>query len=681
MKRMLTMGKQNPYNSLTSHEIFSGILKAVYPLYPDKEAGSHTHIYAIDKGRLLDVFKNWITDVEGAKKWKEREKVVESFTSSMCNRFLLKVGKTENFTMRLGGAKPLVVPRSTISEVFGSIGYSLFPTLRKAKEDCTEAVREIPYFFHGNPSSLFIPHLPKLIIRLLAGEIKTFPRQSKDALFLVHSMDKETEYTFYDILGEDSYTDNKIADSSSFTNRMNAIREQPLCHTTTNHLRAFFNAPVTVGVRDTLRWLNGARHPKLKWDDAKSIITDCFDKHSNENFLLPELNFYLPAPNISPADRKRIDDSNIEFLEIATDKFIKTMTPRERRFFNEEIVFDLLKDLFRYHHDYPKYRISDTMSLLSPGVAKIGLKFVQYVGYLISGVKLPDRRNINYKQFLLDSGWQQRINDKLVGKFNRRFYSKLMAFLLSYDLKGGINHEEELISYKRIDSTFFTLQERADFIPSGCKKLDEFSLEDLAKAEYSFYLRRYPELAEKLVVFFTMVLRFFNDTDFIPDLRPDEAGINIFILGIWGYITENLILTLYEDKKGEHQFRIKFVDNKDHFKQYKREMDKNNPMGLAKHAMRIVEPIVLPAMLRSVGNFVQIVHENRNGMEANKIELLGLVELGLSVAQEVLSKGLAVSTTNIQTFLADGFDDAAKFTGKTMSNIIPGVEKKKYREI
>ena len=48
-----------------------------------------------------------------------------------------------------------------------------------------------------------------------------------------------------------------------------------------------------------------------------------------------------------------------------------------------------------------------------------------------------------------------------------------------------------------------------------------------------------------------------------------------------------------------------FIDNKDQFKQYQRAQDRNKPMGMAKYAMRLVGPLIEPAMQRSIGIFVQ----------------------------------------------------------------------------
>jgi hypothetical protein len=675
------MNKDNPYKSLTNHDIFSGIYHAVYSLTPGKMSGSHTEIFALDGDRLNEIFHEWVIKIEGKKGLKGKIKSFRRISKYLSSRFLLKVGRTQDFAMRLGGASPLKVPRGLISEVFGEIGYSLFPTWRKTFSDSTEAVREIPYFYYGETKDLFLPHMGDFLRGVLNGDFKKFPDGNDDGLFLIYSLEKEKEYSVYDIFINDRFVENKIENSSNLFDKMNDIRKNPLDQKITEQLRTFFNAPITVGVRDALRWLSGSRHTQLNWKQAKELIDDCFNKHSKDNFLLPEINFYIPVPNLSSKQTENLKYKNNEVLDLGVEKLCSIMNQRTYNILGKPFIKELLSDILTYHHSYPEYKLKETMGYVNPTLPKVGLKFIEHLGYLITGTKLPERRNFDIIHFLERSKWKDRIFDKLTKKRGNRLIVKILDLLLSYDLRGGFVSNNEKFLWERLTPTFCTLQERADFLPPGCKKLDQFSLEDLAKTEYSFYLRRYPELAEKLVVFFVLVLRFFLDTDFIPDLRPDEAGINIFILGIWGYISENLIVILYEDENGNEQFKIRFVDNKDHFKQYKREIDKENPLGIAKHAMRIVEPIVVPAMERAIGNFIQIVYENRNGLVKKKVNLIGLIDYGFAIAQEVILKGFDYSSDGLQNFIADGIDDATKIAEKAVRTIVPGMEKKEETRI
>ncbi len=652
------------YADLNGHAICASFHASVYSLTPGKDPGSHTEIFALDSDRLADVLSSLVRDVEGDHAADARLPGIRKWCDEFCGRFLFKVGRTANFTMRLGGARPAEIPRSIVSEVFGGIGYNLFPTWRKTMSDSTEAVREIPYFFMGNPDDLFLFPLDGTIRRLLAGQ---YPEMTGDpsAVFLVRDTHVAHErHSFYDLLDRDIYTKDKIPGREAFLSRLRHLRENPLSPQVTAALSEFFNAPITVGVRDTLRWLNGARHPDMQWEQALEIIHSCYEKHGGEDFLLPEINYYVPVPSMQVSEVRELGKHNRVVVRSAGARFRRSCSARLRRLVTPAQTEELLESVLAWHHGYPLYKLEETVGVLNPSTLKVGLKFTEQLALFLAGVKLPVRRNARLIQFLEAEGHRERLMNYLLESDYRELVLRLAQFLLFYDLRHGVSTPRGLMEYRSIPTTFCTFQERADHLPSGCEKLAQFSLEKLAGAEFSGILRKYPELAEKLVVFFVQVLRFFLDTDFIPDLRPDEAGINIFILGIWGYITENLIITLYRDPEGVERFRIKFVDNKDHFKQYKREVDKDRPMGLAKHALRIVQPVVLPAMLRSVGNFVQIVHENRNGYSRKEITLTGLVEYGFAVAQEVILKGIDYSADSLQSLISDGLDDAGKLASR-----------------
>ncbi len=654
----------------------NGIYKSVYSLKPGKDPGSHTQIFSVAPGRFAAIIEQWHKEAEDRELDASDKKRIERFTRYFCNRFLLKIGRTDNFAMRLGTSKPVNIARSDVSEVFGSIGYSLFPTWRKTKDDSLEAAREIPYFFHGKRGRLFLPDLSDFLVQYLQKKVELEDFKGENAIFLIKNIRKEKRYTIYDLYREDRYIEDPPSCASEFKQKMEEIRATPLDAKTSDKLREFFDARFTVGVRDTIRWLGGERHPGLNWEEARNLINDCFVRHGGDNFLLAELNYYLPAPNYNIEEIQRINRSNIEFIKIASSEFRALMSEKEKKLFSNKFIRELFMDIFNYHHGYPRYILENMVGYLNPVMGKTSLKFAEYLIYQFADIKFPVRRNSRIDFYLEKKGWKSKISNKLAGKAKKIFLNKIYGFVLQYDLVGGIRYEDTVYKWNSYKTTFCTVQEKADYLKPSSKKITHFSLEDLSKTEYSFYLRKYPELSEKLVVFFVLVLRFFLDTDFIPDLRPEEAGINIFILGIWGYITENLLIILYENENGEEKFKIKFVDNKDHFKQYKRQKDKEEPLGIAKHALRFVEPVILPAMLRAIGNFVQITWENRNGLDEMEIDMKGLVDYTVTLAQEVLVKSIDSSLVGMKELTIDSFDDLQKIIKKLFTS-----NKKNYKEI
>jgi hypothetical protein len=57
------------------------------------------------------------------------------------------------------------------------------------------------------------------------------------------------------------------------------------------------------------------------------------------------------------------------------------------------------------------------------------------------------------------------------------------------------------------------------------------------------------------------------------------------------------------------------VDNKDQFKEYRRTEDRARPVGFAKHALRLVHPLIEPVMQRSIGLYAEAVNRAQGGAE------------------------------------------------------------------
>ncbi len=664
---------QGPQESgaLTSHDVVCGLMEAVRPISEKSRGGSHTQVLLLVPDRLERVLARWI-DEQGRDSKKEQARI-EAFSRRLAERYLLKVGNIELFTMRLGGSREAVLPRAEISEVFGPIGYNLHPSFDKAVQDSLEACREIPYFAFGEPAEQFAPFLPDVIRQFVEGRLDALPEGDESGLFLVYDVDARRELTVYEILGEDPYFEKDLPNFEVLRSYQEHVRAQPLDKRTTERLRDFFNAPVTVGVRDTLRWLLGSRHTRLTWSQARLIIEDCFDKHGHENYLLPETTVYAPAHTMS---RKKLEETrrkNQEAVAAFAWDLRKRLPLSLSRALGTDLMGQIAEQILRYHHDYPAFVIEPFSGWISLGMLTFLERLAYYAVSHAARMRYPRRPNVNVAAALYRRGLLSEIDARLGIDDRKRFIGILQQALAAYMLKGGVaDREGRLRRYEQVTTTFFTFQERADWIRPGEKLLHVVSLEGLAKPEYRYLLREFPELAEKLVVFFTMVLRFFLDTDFVPDLRPDEAGVNIFILGIWGNITENVIILITESEEdGETHIRIRFVDNKDHFKAYRREVDKDHPLGLAKHGLRLTGPVVEPAMKRAVAEFVDLVYENRNGtLPRPKRTFPEAAERAVEVSAEMVRQGVEETNETIRTMVTDTLDDTTKVISRLVRNVL-----------
>lgn len=169
------------------------------------------------------------------------------------------------------------------------------------------------------------------------------------------------------------------------------------------------------------------------------------------------------------------------------------------------------------------------------------------------------------------------------------------------------------------------------------------------------FLERRPDVARRLVVFFTLVYRYFLDTGHVPDLRPDDAGRDLFLRGIWGYSTRNVLVVAGRAHDGTPLTTVRFVDNKDQFKQYKRDEDRANPMGLAKHGLRLLHPLVQPSMERSIGLYTGRV-ARQNGLDAGAGQ--DWIRRLSRVTNHTLREGLDGLITHGRAFLEDAIDDS-----------------------
>ena len=674
---------------LGGYRITRGIVSASVPLSADSRGGSHTQVLVMDAQQLAVVLGDWIRLV-GRDPETEAERI-ETFAREVADRFLVKVGNIDLFVMRLGGKREAVLPRSDVSEVFGPIGYSLYPSFDKAVQDSMEAGREIPYFAYGGAADQFAAFLPDVFRDFVDGRIDHLPEGGPEGLFLVYELDARRELTLFEILDEDPYFERRIADFDDLRAFQERVRKDPLDRATRDRLEDFFNRPVTVGVRDTLRWFRGSRHPSLNWQQAKPIIDDCFDKHGAENFLLPESTVYTAAPRLLPEEVERIEEENARVSRAFATRCALDLPLSTTRKLGMDVVHTVCEQVLRDHHGYPRYRVEPFSGFLSLGNVTFLARFTYYFFSQVAKFEYPRRHNVDIGAALYRRGLLDELASRLDDDEFDTFLRVLTRRLFEYMRAGGIDIDGQHGVYQQILTTFCSFQQRADWLPAGETLLHRVSLEELATPRYRYLLHEVPEIAEKLVVFFTVVLRFYLDTDFIPDLRPDEAGINIFVLGIWGSITENVLVIISEDEEHSRHVRIRFVDNKDHFKAYRRDKDREHPLGLAKHAARLAGPVIEPAMLRAVGEFVEVVAEHRRVVGEGQVkskdtsqppELVDMVEHMVEMSSEIVRQGLDETSEGIKVMLTDSIDDTTKLVmrlvRKTLKKPVTGKRQRRH---
>ena len=99
-----------------------------------------------------------------------------------------------------------------------------------------------------------------------------------------------------------------------------------------------------------------------------------------------------------------------------------------------------------------------------------------------------------------------------------------------------------------------------------------------------------------------------------------------------------------------------FIDNKDQFKQYIREIDRKNPQGLARYALRLIGPIVEPAMQRSIGIYVK-EYARSKGLGSHRNTLRHALKFGIDWVAHVTRKGVEATLETTRTVIDDLIED------------------------
>ncbi|NOZ01656.1 MAG: hypothetical protein GXP54_07175, partial [Deltaproteobacteria bacterium] len=626
-------------------------------------AGSHTRVYAFDVKRLGEAMSE-LAGEHGADA--DTRKAAGRAGRALGRRFLLKIGNIRDYVVKLSGGRESVFKRALMSEIFGPVGYDFAPSTHKVHIDTREAVREIPYFAFGPPEDQFAPDVLEDVRRAVKGiQARTSP---SNAVFLVEEGVRKVRHRVYDVLTDDPYFKEEARNFEELRSFQSFLRFNPLNTQIRDHLSAFFDAPMTVGLRDILRWTEGARHPELGWRQAEDLIRLCFRRFSTENFLPPEINYYTQSIERSPGEVKARMRGNINaskaFARLLVERMPLSWTMRK----TDAELFDLADAILRLHFDYPIFEVEPYNGIVSTSGLRMTGRILMGLASHLAGIDMPDRRNPLDPELGGTSRPIARFMEGLTGDDRMEFIDIVNDMLWEVAVRGGIPLPDGgVAAYRRIERTFYSFQERAQYpIEKIGVVEDVLTLEEMQEGPGRDVFLRHPDLARKLVVFYTLVYRYFLDTGHVPDLRPDDAGRDLLLKGIWGYKTGNLLVVTGRDRRGRPINAIRFVDNKDQFKQYKREEDRAHPLGLAKYALRLVHPLIQPAMERSIGIFTGMVAE----MEGLDTRIKRDIPTRLArAANQILREGVDGTMTHTNAFLHDLIDDATEGIQKHLGKL------------
>ena len=642
----------------------TSVLRAVYEscefLNPEAHGGAHADVMVIDPQRLGNALRK-LRSVDAGDPFAG---ALEELSTRLADRFLLKRGKIEDFRMQLVGPRENVLPRDRISHAFGPYGYNLLPTVEKTLIDAHEAAREIPYLGYGEPDKLLAPDIIGQFCHAVNLRESPTNLPPTDAGLFLNLLDEvegnDVELTLYDILERDSYFKAQCRSFDELRTFQDAVRTNPLTRVMDDQLEAFFSAPITVGVRDTVRFALGSRHPGLGWESARQTIMNSFERQRTENFLPAEINYYaIDFSQDEPRTRDLLglNDRVAEGFAALLDEQLRT-----RGFLGVDaaVLRRIARQVLDYHHGYALYDLEPYQGLLSVSTLKMAARVSTDLSLALAGIPLHQRRNTRLSRLQERPGDLRGLVARMDQTEQDTFFGALEAALAHYIRRGGITDGTGNVwTYHPLPRTFYSFQERADYPSRARGTVEEtFTLEELQQPPRNTLLQSVPGLAEKLTVFFVLVHRYYKDTGFLPDLRPRNAGRDIFLLGIWGQISDNLLITVRRTDDGEVHTDLSFVDNKDQFKEYRRNEDRKAPVGMAKHAMRLTGSLVEPALLRSIGLFTEMADDNERGAERSRASLVEMYSTkGLDIVHEVIHSGIEQVFDSGKVVVEDVVDD------------------------
>jgi len=644
---------------ISDYELLHAMHSTMAPLTAGR--GSHTRVCSLDSERLGDV----LSDLAGEHGCdKEQRSMARETGRRIGRRFLVKVGNIKEYVVKLSGGRESIISRPIMSEAFGPAGYNLAPTTEKVHTDSREAVREIPYLAFGPPEEQFAPDILMEARNAVSGR-DVARSSSVDGTFLVEEDGNRRLTTdVYKILADDPYFSEDIRNFRVLARFQRQLRGIPIDSASRERLQPFFDAPMTVGIRDILRWAMGSRHPDIGWDVAEKVVRVCFSDYGNENFLPPEINYYTNSIEQSPSETAASMRSNLKAAEAFAVQLVEKLPLSWTMSRSDSDLRELASAILKLHFDYPLYEVEPYSGIVSSAGLRLALRVVVGLTEHLVGLELPERRN---PLTPILAGAVRPISaflDSLTGDDRHEFITIVNEMLWEMAIRGGVPlRDGGTVPFLRIERTFYSFQERAQSPVEAMGTVEEvLTLEDLFEAPGQRFIESNPEIARKLVVFFTLIYRYFLDTGHVPDLRPDDAGLDLFIRGIWGYKTKNVLVVSGKTHDGRPVNTIRFVDNKDQFKQYKRSEDRANPLGLAKYALRLVHPLIQPAMERSIGKYTGFVAD---------IDGVGSVtrhdtERASRIINQVLRDAVDGTLTHSSAFLHDLIDDTTDGIAKLL---------------
>lgn len=594
--------------------------------YLDKETGGGglSEVYEVIRDKLQQVLN--LTEVELA-----RPVVGEKF-EALCG-LIVKKARPEVFKQELFvHGKAEEVSKGRMAMTFGPEGNIVKSVPEKARGDATEAVRIIPVFGKGRKLGLDVFRLMQEIrndllplndfcedaMLTIDGEHLTAWELLKGDGAIAAMIEKmrrmKNSKNGEPLIPKTAFSENMIQNDGDLTIFQEALRKEPLTSEMEKNLKQYFlhrkQWSIYTTFRKVLDELKGIKgrpgHPKCGWQEAKRIIQEAFQKYFNEDFLLDETNIYTGCNDLSDKDIAHIIEANDRVIELLAEKIWCRLPEDLSRKYNRDVLEKIWERVLEHYHSFPKIEPAKGRMLGRRGLTLATKILYHFIGYRMRQVyQLP--ANEDYEELIRE--WVSVEHEELMVKI-------FGEVLQDYRREGGVRDYEKcgnkaqgtdsyLYLYEVPERVNYTFQERFGILKPGEREEANLSIGDLRDPKNWHYFDEFPDLSKKLLIFGVLAYRFFSDTGYLLDLRPDEHVMGkMLLLGVYGFDTGNVRVQLKIMPDGRRVAVVKILDNKDQFKQHRDGIDEQGKPGAAKEAFGLTGKIGKQALERVIGKCV-----------------------------------------------------------------------------
>lgn len=593
---------------------------------------------------------------------------LQALAAELAQGMRLRVARADDVPLRAAWlSADARLSRPWLGEALGPLGSDLFPTRWRARRTATEAARELAYLGHGSLDSQLLPS-PLRRVRELLGAA---PSEGADHTLLQEDgPDGSRHWPVLELLAHDPYVHRKLAEPEDLERFQQRLREDPLDGAAVSLLRDFFSRRVTVGLRDTLRWALGSRHPWFAWDRARELIQSSFERLGRVSFVTPQFHLFTYDALLPDGELEALLRDNAA----AVERFAAELGPAIAEALPQgapaaATVRELAAAALEYHHDHPDFDVESAGRQSGQTTLRFVTRAGVSLGRGLMGRSGRSRPNLNFEAHFERCGVAPAWLGSLDARARAALGGVVRRLLRGRWLPGQKGREavSAAATYRRPPMLLYTFHADRGPHPGPAEHTeDSFPLSELRAPQHARYLGLVPELADQLVVFYTLVLRHYLDTDHVPDLRPERLVRDFMVLGVWGYDTTNLAVNLYSPAappEGPLRAELRYLGRSHHVKRFRAEEDRGQEGVLARKAIARLGPLLEPSMLRSLANVLMLVQEQECGRRPaprspRLVVARRALELFRETSRQTLRGTLVYLATGLEMVIDEGVDQA-----------------------